>query len=66
MKRRNLIAMHINFRRLIKINEFAAQMFGHGHQWPFNIYAEAIFHHSQFPEGKYRNWIANAAKSTNY
>jgi hypothetical protein len=25
------------------------------------FYAEAIFHHSQFPEGKYRNWIANAA-----
>jgi hypothetical protein len=34
MKRRNPIAMHINFRRLIKINEFVAQMFGHGHQWP--------------------------------
>jgi hypothetical protein len=35
MKRRNPIAMHINFRRLIEINEFVAQMFGHGHQWPF-------------------------------
>jgi hypothetical protein len=25
------------------------------------FYAEAIFHYNQFPEGKYRNWIANAA-----
>jgi hypothetical protein len=35
MKRRNPIAMHINFQRLIEINEFVAQMFKHGHQWPF-------------------------------
>jgi hypothetical protein len=27
------------------------------------FYAEAIFHHSQFPEGKSRNWIANAANA---
>jgi hypothetical protein len=35
IKRRNSIVMHKNFQRLIKINEFVAQIFEHGHQWPF-------------------------------
>jgi hypothetical protein len=50
--------MHINFRRLIEINEFVAQMFGDGHQWPFIPTQSFIIANAK---GKYRNWIANAA-----
>jgi hypothetical protein len=64
MKRRNSIAMHINFRRLIEINEFVAQMFGHSHQWLFMPRRSFII--ANFQKANFAIVLQMQQMSTNY